>query len=446
MAEIPLAELAEAVEGSYRGPSGAVAGRAVIDSRLAGRGCLFFALPGDRTDGHRFVGDVLDAGGAAVVSEDTGGSPVIAVDDVEAALTRAGGWARERISSPVIGLSGSSGKTTTRRMLELALGVRFFVAATEGNRNNQLGLPLTLLNLPESPEMVVLELGMNHSGELRELCRTARPTDSVITNIGLAHVEFLGSRDGIARAKAELLEGTAEGGFCVIPAGEPILDAAAGSAGLETVRTGTGGDRWLEPAPAGARLQPGGHPLELAVPGWHNLENALTAVTAAELMGVAPRDAIEAVSGYTGMPGRSSVTAVGSLRIMDESYNSNPDSAVACLRALAGLAGPDGVAVLGDMLELGSRAPELHREVLREADRLGLRRIVLVGGLFAAAADAAGSTETLVAGDWREAAELAREAALDGGTVLVKGSRGLRLERVVELLAAGSGTDGDGGR
>lgn len=438
MADLPLSRLSEVMGGEYRGPSDARACRAVIDSREAGSGCLFFALAGSRTDGHRFVEEVLSVGGAAVVSRDRGGAPVIVVEDVEKALARAGAWARDRISCPVIGLSGSSGKTTTRRMLELALGVRYDVAATEGNRNNQLGLPLTLLNLPDAPDVVVLELGMNHSGELRDLCEVAGPTDSVITNIGLAHVEFLGSREGIAGAKAELLEGTAKGGFCVIPAGEPILDSAAAAAGLKTVRTGTGGDRWLEPVEGGAVLQPGAHPIRLGVPGWHNLENALTAVTAAELMGVDPKDSIEAVSKHSGMPGRSAMITAGALRIMDESYNSNPDSAVACLKTLAEVAAGSGVAVLGDMLELGGRSPQLHRMVLEAADGLGLNRIILLGELFAAEAKTTSSTETLIAADCADAAKLAAEALPNGGTVLVKGSRGLRLERVVDLLASNS--------
>ena len=433
MAEIPLDALARHVGGSYLGPEGLAADRAVIDSREAGAGSLFFALAGERTDGHRYAGDVLDAGASVVVSRHPGRGPAILVEDVERALLEAGGWARDRISVPVIGLSGSSGKTTTRRLLELALSVRFRVAATEGNRNNQLGLPLTLLNISGEPEVVVLELGMNHAGELRQLCRVARPTDSVITNIGLAHVEYLGSRENIARAKAELLEGTAPGGFCVIPRGEEILDRAAETAGLETVRVGPGGDRWLEKCPEGACIQPGGHPVRMAIPGRHNLANALVAVTAAELMGVPPEAALEAIGGYRGMAGRSALLRAGRFRVMDESYNSNPDSAEACLRALAEMPG-GGVAILGDMLELGERTGELHRRVLAFADGLGLRRIVLVGDLFTPLAGEATRTDTVAARDWRHAVELAVEALEPGGTVLVKASRSLRLERAVDLL------------
>ncbi len=434
MADIPLAALAEYVGGSYLGPEDLCADTAVIDSRLAGPGSLFFALAGERTDGHLFAGDVLKAGGAVVVSRDPGRGPRILVDDVEEALLRAGAWARKAISAPVIGLSGSSGKTTTRRLLEMALATRFRVAATEGNRNNQLGLPLTLLNLPAEPEVVVLELGMNHSGELRQLCGVARPTDAVITNIGLAHVEYLGSREGVARAKAELLEGTKSGGFCVIPSEEEILERAAAEAGLETVMTGPGGDRWVEQGGEGALMQPGGLPMELAIPGRHNLQNALVAATAAELMGIPPKTALGAMRRYTGMPGRSVTLSFGRFRVMDESYNSNPDSARACLGTLARLADGKGVALLGDMFELGRRAGELHREVLAFADGLGLKRIVLLGDVFTSLAHGAENTETLAAQDWKRAAELAAEALEPGGIVLVKGSRGLRLERAVALL------------
>ena len=434
MAEIPLEALARHVGGRYLGPDGLAADRAVIDSREAGAGSLFFALAGERTDGHRYAGDVLETGGSVVVSRDIGKGPRILVEDVERALLEAGGWARDRITVPVIGLSGSSGKTTTRRLLELALSTRFRVAATAGNLNNQLGLPLTLLNISGEPELVVLELGMNHAGELLELCRVARPTDSVITNIGLAHVEYLGSREGVARAKAELLEGTAPGGFCVIPRGEEVLDRAAAVAGLEAVRVGPGGDRWLEDCPEGPCIQPGGYPVRLAIPGRHNLENALVAVTAAELLGVSPETALGAMGSYRGMTGRSALLRVGRFHVMDESYNSNPDSAEACLRVLAEMGEGGGVAILGDMLELGEMAEELHRRVLAFADGLGLRRIVLVGGLFPLLAGEAETTDTVAARDWRHAVDLAVEALEPAGTVLVKASRSLRLERVVDLL------------
>ena len=434
MADIPLAELARWIGGSYMGPTGISASHAIIDSRRAGPGSLFFALPGAATDGHFFVDDVIGAGGAAVVSRRIQGEPQILVPDVEKALLRAGAWARKRLQAPVLAISGSSGKTTTRRLLELALGSRMRVAATPGNRNNQLGLPLTLLNIPRSPDVAVLELGMNHFGELRSLCEIARPTHCVITNIGLAHVENLGSREGVARAKAELLEGTEPGGFCVMPVGEPILEQAAQSRNLRVVRVGEGGDRWLGEEEGLPVLKPEGWPVRLSIPGRHNLENALVAAAAAEQMDVDPPVALEAMRGYSGMPGRSSVIAVGGARILDESYNSNPESARACLQTLAELSPGKGVAVLGDMLELGEASLSLHREVLAFADGLGLRRIVLLGKTYPSLVGELVETEAVTAEDVVEGAELALEALRPEGAVLVKASRSLRLERVVEML------------
>ncbi len=178
---------------------------AVIDSRNAGPSSLFFALPGVKTDGHAFVADVLGAGGAAVVSRDGFTGPILEVDSVEEALMEAGAWARDCIKYPVIGVTGSSGKTTTRKMLHSALSIKYKSWQTKGNLNNHLGLPLTLLNTPPSVEILVLEMGMNHAGELSRLGWAARPNLSLITNVGTAHIENFGSREKIIEAKAELL-------------------------------------------------------------------------------------------------------------------------------------------------------------------------------------------------------------------------------------------------
>jgi UDP-N-acetylmuramoyl-tripeptide--D-alanyl-D-alanine ligase len=220
--------------------------RAEINSRVCGPSTLFFALPGKNTDGHRFVHDVLGSGGAAVVSRDGFTGPVLEVDSVQEALLEAGAWVRDELTCPVVGITGSSGKTTTCRMVTAGLSTLYRVWSTRGNLNNHLGLPLTLLNAPEDAEAVVLEMGMNHAGEILRLGWAARPRLSLVTNIGSAHLEFFESREGIARAKAEILERTECGGTAIIPVGEDILLRVAEEQGLEIITHGPGGDCRME--------------------------------------------------------------------------------------------------------------------------------------------------------------------------------------------------------
>lgn len=410
-----------------KGGTGYLFERAIIDSRKSGPGSLFFALPGSRTDGHEFAGEAVSRGSAAVVNRKCCEGPVLVVPDTGDALLEAGRWARHRFGGRVVAVTGSSGKTTTRELLMLALRSGMSVDGTRENLNNRLGLPLTLLNASLEAEALVLELGMNHSGELLELGGVARPDIAVVTNIGTAHIEFLGSREGIARAKAELLVTTRKSGAAVIPACEPILLRAAAERGLKVKTTGPGGDAWVEEG----LLMPWGLRPGLSVPGDHNLQNALSAVLAAELLGVGPESAVKAMEGYTGMPGRGRVVSVRGITLFDESYNANPDSTLACLELLKG-AGERGVAVLGDMLELGQHARQAHRNVLDKALGLGLRLVVLVGEEYRLASS--GESGLLCVPDASAALELLRSSLRKGDRVLVKGSHGLGLAHVVHLL------------
>jgi UDP-N-acetylmuramoyl-tripeptide--D-alanyl-D-alanine ligase len=402
--------------------------RAVIDSRNAGPESLFFALPGNRTHGHGFVDDALALGAAAVVSRGGFTGPVLVVPDTAEALFKAGVWARSMFSCPVAAITGSSGKTTTRELLMLALGAVMRVDGTRGNLNNRLGLPLSLLNASKDASALVLELGMNHSGELLSLGEAVSPDFTIITNVGTAHIEFFGSREGIAHAKAELLRTTKEGGTAVIPAGEPILRDAAKERNLVVLTTGPGGDARVE----NGVLMPWGIRPRLSVPGAHNLENALSATLAAEHMGVDPESAVSAMEGYTGMPGRGRVLHRGGFTVYDESYNANPDSMMACLDLLAG-SGGKAVAVLGDMLELGGISAEAHRRVLERALEMGLRLVVLVGAEFGKVLQ--GGNGVVRVPDAASALELVRISLQEGDRVLVKGSHSIGLDSVVRGIA-----------
>ncbi len=402
--------------------------RAFIDSRSAGPESLFFALPGSRTHGHDFVPDALALGAAAVVSRAGFQGPVLVVPNTTEALFQAGSWARAHFSCPVAAITGSSGKTTTRELLMLALGAVMSVDGTRGNLNNRLGLPLSLINASKDASALVLELGMNHSGELLSLGAVAAPDLSVVTNIGTAHIEFFGSRDGIAHAKAELLRTTKPGGIAVIPATEPILREAARERDLRVFTTGPGGDARVE----NGVLMPWGLRPVLSVPGAHNLENALTATLAATLMGVDPETAVKAMEGYVGMPGRGRVLHRGGFTVYDESYNANPDSTMACLDLLAG-SGEKGIAVLGDMLELGGLSAEAHRLVLERVLGMRLRLVVLVGAEFEKVWH--GGNGVAWVPDAASALAMLTASVRDGDSVLVKGSHSLGLDSVVRGIS-----------
>ncbi|OPL17907.1 MAG: hypothetical protein AVO35_07020 [Candidatus Aegiribacteria sp. MLS_C] len=436
---ISLGDIAAATGGYVRPED---AGRpvldCVIDSREAYEGSLFFALRGVHADGHDFVDRVVSMGGMAVVERDGGQAGTVLTGSVEKALLDAARWRRGRMGCRVVGITGSSGKTTTRRLLMAALGRRFSVYGTTGNLNNHIGLPLVVLNAPEEdPEVMVLEAGMNHPGELAVLGSVVRPTDCLITSIGRAHMEFFGSLEEVAAAKAELIRATAPGGNCVIPSGQEVLRRAAEDTGLDIGTFGQGGDVWPEPDPAGGfLLQPWGLGMELTLSGSHNMTNASAAALMAGTLGVPPEESLAAMSTVTPSAGRGRIVEAGGLVILDESYNANPDSTLACLEVLAGVKGPRG-AVLGDMRELGTTAMDSHREVLRKADSIGLDFLIVTGEDYASVADEVTSLEVAIAADWRQALEMLRRVAGPSSTVLVKGSNSLRLGELVRSLEEG---------
>jgi UDP-N-acetylmuramoyl-tripeptide--D-alanyl-D-alanine ligase len=427
-----LSDAASAARGRLAGADAEVSS-ACIDSRLAGPGSLFFALHGASADGHDFVDQVRTRGGFAVVSRVGWDSGVIEVDDVQRSMLGIASWIRDRIAAPVLALTGSAGKTTTREMTKSALSLKYRVGGTSGNLNNHLGLPLTLMNLDEDAEVVVLELGMNHEGELTSLGGVARPVISVVTNVGSAHLEYFGSRDAIAGAKSELIGQTLPGGTCLIPCGEPVLLEAAERRGLEILLVGPGGHYWLEGGDGSWRAMPWGIEFSPALPGAHNASNALFAAAAACRMGVDPDRALERLSEFGGLAGRGRRLRSGPMLVIDESYNSNPDSVTACLEVLASSPGRRA-AVLGDMLELGDASPEMHRMVLGRAESLGLDLLLLVGPLFREAASGGLSTPYECVPDWESALEALVRGIREETTVLVKGSHAVQLDRLVGAL------------
>ncbi|MCK5117157.1 MAG: UDP-N-acetylmuramoyl-tripeptide--D-alanyl-D-alanine ligase [Candidatus Aegiribacteria sp.] len=417
--------------------AGRVVTSAVIDSRDAAMDCLFFALAGGSTDGHQYVDNVLQDNGMAVVSRGSKRCGIILVESVEQALLDAAQWRRSNIGSRVIGITGSSGKTTTRLFLTAVLECSYSVYSTSRNLNNHLGMPLTILNAPEEdPDIIILELGMNHAGELLLLGEVASPTDCLVTNIGHAHMEFFNTIDDIARAKAELIRTTAPGGLCVIPVDEDILKSTAQIAELNIRYFGDGGDAWFEEEDGTSIIYPYKKELRLQFDGSHNKMNAVSAVLMAVALNVPIERAITAIAAVSPAKGRGRTVRVSGITILDESYNANPDSTRACLAVLQGIKGSRG-AVLGDMRELGKNASIFHREILLKADSIGLDFLILTGELYDSVKAAAVRTRIFMAEDWKEALRILRETASSECTVLVKGSNSLQLGELVRSMEEG---------
>jgi UDP-N-acetylmuramoyl-tripeptide--D-alanyl-D-alanine ligase len=414
-----------------RGPA-----RAVIDTRAIEPGDLFVGLRGERVDGGRFAADALAAGawGVLVSEEHAAGlsGVVLTASDPLSALQRlATAWRRE-LDAAVIGVTGSVGKTSTKQLIAALLAPQRRVAANPANWNTEIGLPLAVLAAPPGTEVLVLEMGMRGFGQIDELARIAEPDVGVITNIGPVHLELVGSLEGVAKAKGELL---AHVPVAVVPADEPLLEPYL-TPDLDVVRFGT--DVALEDFdPPRVSILARELRVELEVPftARHQLVNLLAAVAAVQAVGVEPHGAVEVSFGA--MRGEHIALASG-IVIINDCYNANPLSMRAALDDLATQA-PDGgrrLAVLGDMLELGAGEADEHRSLGEYAASSGVDVLVAVGPLSAAMPAAFGG-ESHTAADASEAAEVVAGLVRPGDVVLVKASRGIGLETVAEALARG---------
>jgi UDP-N-acetylmuramoyl-tripeptide--D-alanyl-D-alanine ligase len=449
-------ELVRATQGALVGGDLAVPVTGVsIDSRRLGVGEAFFAIRGHRLDGHAFVGEAAARGASCLVvhhlpDEVPLHAPLILVDDTTRALGRLAAFHRGRFSLPVVAVTGSNGKTTTKEMLAAILAGRGPVLKPEGSFNNQWGLPLTLLGLRSEHRAVVLELGANRRGEIAALAGIARPTVGVITTVAAAHTEFFGSLEEVQREKTALVQAIPPEGRVVLNGDDPRVSEMAREARAPVVfygvssradvsavapidETAEGVEFTLEIA--GARV-----PVRLAFPGRHNLTNALAAAGAGVAVGCSPAEIAAGLERARPVKGRCVWRRAGAARILDDTYNANPASVEAALATVALARGAGRLlVVMGDMLELGEIAGEAHRDVGRGVAQLGVAEFVGVGPLArhaVAAARAAGLLES----HWVETAEdavvLLLKRLAPGDCLLVKGSRGMRMERVVDALVA----------
>ena len=410
--------------------------RAVVDTRAIEPGDLFVGLVGEHVDGGRFAADALAAGawGVLVAPEHgsgvSGGAVLTATDPLWALQRLAREW-RLALDPAVIGVTGSVGKTSTKQLIAALIAPHRRVAANPANFNTEIGLPLAVLAAPEGTEVLVLEMGMRGFGQIDELARIAEPDVGVITNIGPVHLELVGSLEGVARAKAELLAHVPVG---IIPDGVPELEPYL-RPDLDVVRVGR--DVFLEdfdPPRVEILARELRVALEVAFTSRHQLVNLLSAVAAAQAVGVEPSGLVDVSFGA--LRGERVSLPSGAV-VINDCYNANPLSMRAALDDLATQA-PEGrrVAVLGDMLELGPDELAAHREIGTYAASSGVDVLVAVGPLSAEIASAFAGESHVVA-DAAEAASLAAELVAPGDVVLVKASRGIGLETVAEALARG---------
>ena len=433
------------------------AGPLRTDSRQVEPGDWFLAIEGERFDAHRFLDQVRAAGCAGVVARhvpngwDRG---FVQVDDTLRALQDIARHARHSFDGPVVGVTGSAGKTTTRAMVALALGSLGRVHATVGNLNNHIGVPLTHVAAPPDAAAWVVEMGMNAPGEIDLLQDISAPTIRLITNVGAAHLEGVGDLDGVARAKGELFDGARPGDVCCVNLDDPRVRARPIPVGVRTVTFGADPAAQVRLVSAhvdGSTLRThfrlatpaGAVDGTLASPGLHLAHNAAAAVAVAVAAGLDPLDATRRIEAYAPVGMRQRLQdGPGGIQVINDAYNANPLSTRASVRTLAAVVGRRRVALLGDMLELGSTEDTLHREVLAHALTLGLDLVGTAGPRFdrarahLAAHGHPGVDAVLSAPDAPTLAEQVRSLLSPGDLVLLKGSRGIAMETVLDHLSA----------
>ena len=457
-----LADILEATGGTQlAGPVAAGFTRVAIDSRLIQPEDLFVAIRGENHDGHRFIDDVLAQGVRGVVVRgdhaDAGerqrwqraGVAVIGVDDTTRALGALAAYHRRRMPARIVALTGSNGKTTTRAMTEAILRPNLETLATQGNLNNEIGVPLTLFRLEARHAVGVIEMGMNHPGEIDRLGRIARPDIGMITNVAPAHLEGLQSLEGVRDAKGELLDHIAPEGRAILNADDPLVRELAARSRAEVIFFGQADRAHVRAESIEARADgtrfvlklPGASgPAELKIPGAFMVANALAAAAVADTLGLG-LDAIRAgLAAVQPVDGRMQIQHLANgITVINDCYNANPASAAAAITTLADLSGQSrGIVVLGDMLELGREAATLHRLTGERAGGAGLERLYAHGphaeNVAAGARSAGMAAERILTGPVPAICGDLIARLQPGDWILIKGSRGMRMERVVAAL------------
>lgn len=469
MRGLTAAAIARAVKGKIyryekegwtevREDGGPEAASVVTDSRKVEPGSLFAAIRGQRTDGHRYIAQCVRDGAGMILAEELPEEalpvPVICTEDTLRALRDLAEYYLAVLDIPTVGIIGSVGKTSTKEAAASVLSQKYHILKTEGNFNNELGVPLTVFRLREEHEMAVLEMGINHFGEMTRLARIVRPRTVIMTNIGFSHIEFLGSQEGILRAKSEVFAYLAEDGCAVLNADDPLLASLADRGEFRKVFYGIGpGDPSLPRQVWADQIEPLGFqgsrcmlhtpddvfPVTIPMPGRHNVSNALAAAAAGWVWHLTPEQICEGIRQTGTLEGRFHVLRTDRLTIIDDCYNASPASMEASLDLLRDVSGRKA-ALLGDMGELGPESSRLHEEVGAFAASEGRCDVLYcVGEDSRRMAEAAAARNASLPVKWYPDLDslLAEKDSLfhPGDTVLVKASHFMHFEKAVQSLA-----------
>ena len=453
---VTIAEIAQALNYPYLQNGDGIVTGVSIDSRAVNKGDLFVALAGEQTDGHNYLAQALEQGAAGVVisREDAiaeyGLQNYILAEDGAVFLQTLAHWLRQNTIIPVIAVTGSTGKTSTKDFLAAVLAPLGDVVVTKGNHNNELGMPLTICRLEEDTKAMVVEMGMRGLGQIDFLCNIAKPKYGLITNIGKTHCELLGSQENIAQAKCELLAHIPSDGVIALNSSDraliaPWLDTCKGrivwydSTGLDKNAEYRAENIIQHAEGITYELHAGNHSkkIHLAVHGVHNVSNSMAAIAIAREVGVDWKSIVSALAQakLTGMRLDITKNADG-VTVINDAYNANPDSMKSAISVLMNQEGSRKIAVLGDMYELGKYEEQSHREVGNEAAVQHVDYLIAVGQLGALIGESAQMAGCRVdfAKDNAEASSLLRQYIKTGDAVLVKGSRGMKMEQIVQSL------------
>lgn len=448
MSHFTVRQFLDACRGTWYGPAELLEKTiqgVTVDSRLVQEGCLFVAVPGERVDGHCFIPKVYEKGALCAVSQqklsDPAG-PYLLVDNTLQALKDAAEAFRKTLSIPVVGITGSVGKTSTKEMIASVLSQKCQVLKTPGNFNNEIGVPLTIFMIDECHEAAVLEMGMNHFGEMHRLSRMVRPTHCVFTNIGVAHLEYLGSREGILKAKTEMLDYAAENAGIFINGDDDMLAALKDRA--VTFGRESSNQVWADQVEnlgldgVRCRIHAGEQTMTVTIPlpGTHMVYNACAGVSVGRSLGLTAEQIQKGIETLKPLSGRSNILHTRRYTLVDDCYNSNPVSVCAMLDVLE-YALTRKVAILGDMGELGGRSEELHGSVGKHIQKLHTDVVVTIGTLSKAIHETAQNSQALCLHyDTVDAFLNAKDQILqDGDSILIKASHYMNFGQIVTALS-----------
>lgn len=455
MKNMSLQKIATACGGTYCGSadlSEREVSSVVIDSRKAEKDSLFVAIKGARVDGHSFIPQVMEKGALCAVSEQDLGDvpyPYIKVGSCEQALKDIAEHYRRSLDIRVVGISGSVGKTSTKEMIASVLGQKFNVLKTEGNFNNEIGLPLTVFNIREEHEIAVLEMGISHFGEMTRLAKIARPDICVITNIGVAHIESLGSRDGILKAKTEMFQYMNPEGTIILNGDDDKLRGFVPENGVSPVYFGLDPscpyhaekteNKGLRGTDAEFVTPDSRFRAHISIPGGHMVYNALAGIAVGTALGMTPDEMARGIEALVPIAGRNNLIETERWSIIDDCYNANPASMKSSLDVLA-CADTRTVAILGDMFELGASEKEMHYEVGAYAAEKGISVLICIGGLSAETARGAressdgAAMEILHYSTKEDFFKEMNDVLKKDDTILVKASHGMEFTEIVNFL------------